>query len=463
MLDRTEPTLADGTPIANMVMDTTKEVSMRALADPEIYKLELERIFTKTWICLGHDSELPEAGDYVVRNMGGDQVIVARAADGEIHVSLNICPHRGMRICSAEAGKAMIHRCVYHGWAFRPDGSFVGAPVERERMHGDIFSKRELGLDKARVSLYGGLIFATWNHEGPSLDDHLGDMKWYFDVLFNRSDRGLEVLQPPHRLLIPANWKSIGEQSANDGFHTLTLHRSIMELGQMGVTTESIYDAAPGMYGIDIGHPKGHTARCIPAEHTFQNAQDMHVSEMSVQDRIRVLPPPGISPDMLPELDRHLDEGQIRLLAEHPPLTGSIFPTCFFLFLYVPMPDGTMSSTIILHNFTPISIDQVEFQTWFLAEKDASPEMKRQMLANGIRWFGSSGILDQDDAETWPNMTRSAKGPRGAAGTLKYQALTGHHKPDGWPGGALVYPGFSKDDTQWNWWLSWRDMMTAVG
>src|ERR1700741_3168472 len=129
MLDRTEPTLFDGTPISRLVMDATQEVSMRVIADAEIYKLELERIFTKTWICLGHDSELPQAGDYVVRNMGADQVIVAR------------------------------------------------------RLHGDIRSKAQLGLDKARVSLYGGLIFATWNHEGPSLEDHLGDMKWYFDVL----------------------------------------------------------------------------------------------------------------------------------------------------------------------------------------------------------------------------------------------------------------------------------------
>ena len=234
MLERTSPVLPDGTPIASLVNDVTKEVSMRVLADPDLHRLELERVFTRTWICLGHDSEIPNVGDYVVRNMGGDQVIVARGPDNEVHVSLNVCPHRGMRICSAEAGNAMVHRCVYHGWAFRPDGEFIGAPVERERMHGDIFAKDQLGLDKARVTVYGGVIFATWNLEGPSLDDFLGDMKFYYDMLFCRTDKGLEVLGPPQRLIIDANWKTAGEQSACDGFHTLTLHQSLLDRGVMG-------------------------------------------------------------------------------------------------------------------------------------------------------------------------------------------------------------------------------------
>src|SRR5690606_17456542 len=116
------------------------------------YDLEMERIFGKTWLLLGHESEIPEAGDFVVRNMGEDSVIVARGDDGKIHVSLNVCPHRGMRVCLADEGNAKIHTCIYHGWAFKPNGDFVGAPVAREKMHGDILPKEELGLKKARVT-----------------------------------------------------------------------------------------------------------------------------------------------------------------------------------------------------------------------------------------------------------------------------------------------------------------------
>src|SRR3546814_14421930 len=98
----------------------------------------MKHIFAKTWPMLAHQTEIPESGDYVVRDMGEDQVIVGRTSDGAIHVSLNICPNRGMRICMGYAGNAAVHRCIYHGWAFRPDGSFIVAPGEREQMHGEI-------------------------------------------------------------------------------------------------------------------------------------------------------------------------------------------------------------------------------------------------------------------------------------------------------------------------------------
>ena len=146
-----------------------REVSVAALHDQQLYELELENIFAKAWLMIGHDSEIPNTGDYVVRLMGEDQVIVARAADGQVHVSLNVCPHRAMHVCLADSGNARVHKCIYHGWAFRPDGSFIGAPVEREHMHGNIKTKEQLGLKKARVQVYGGLIFATWNHDGPDL------------------------------------------------------------------------------------------------------------------------------------------------------------------------------------------------------------------------------------------------------------------------------------------------------
>src|SRR5690606_18646718 len=209
----------------------------RVMNDKELYELEMERIFARTWLLLGHESEIPKAGDYIMRDMAEDNVIVTRDRENEIHVMLNVCPHRGMKVCTAEAGNAHAHRCIYHGWAFRSDGSFIGAPIEKEQMHGNVRSKDELGLKKARVHLYGGLIFATWSKD-LSFDDFLGDAKYYLDQLFCRTDAGLEMLGPPQRFMVPCNWKIAGEQSGSDGFHTLTLHRSLMEGGIMGGTAE---------------------------------------------------------------------------------------------------------------------------------------------------------------------------------------------------------------------------------
>jgi phenylpropionate dioxygenase-like ring-hydroxylating dioxygenase large terminal subunit len=173
---RQETRLSDGTSLSDLINLQTREVQLRVLADAEIHELEMERIFGKTWLLLGHESEIPNAGDYVVRDMGADQVIVARARDGQVYVSLNICPHRGMRVCTSEAGNAHVHKCIYHGWAFKPNGDFLGAPVEKEKMHGEILAKDQLGLRKARVRLYGGLFFASWARDGESFEEVLGDM-----------------------------------------------------------------------------------------------------------------------------------------------------------------------------------------------------------------------------------------------------------------------------------------------
>lgn len=326
-------------------------------------------------------------------------------------------------------------------------------------MHGDIYPKEQLGLRKARVQLYGGLIFATWNLDGPSLEEFFGDMKFYYDMLFCRTDKGLEVLGPPQRFIVPANWKAAGEQSASDGFHTLTLHRSLMEMGMLGADGDTIYDHAPAMYGVDIGSPHGHSLRCIPAEQTFRLVMNMDVKNLSVDERLKILPPPGITAELLEQVRAKMTPGQLRLLGEAPPQVGGMFPNVLILFIYAPQMDGTMSSALALHTYVPRGPDHLEFINWIFAERDAPESVKRAMLANSIRQSGTSGTIEQDDSDTWPLMSKNARGAIGRQSTLKYQALLGEKKPENWPGGGLVYDGFTKDDTQWNWWKYWRELM----
>ena len=151
------------------------------MSDEALYQLELEKLFGMGWNLLGHESEIPAVNDYMVRPMGEDLVIVQRDREGKIHVTLNVCSHRGMRVALGEYGNTAVHKCIYHGWAFRPNGDFIGAPVDKEKMHGEICSKAELGLEKARVHLYGGLIFSTWNIDGPSFEEYLGDVQGIVD------------------------------------------------------------------------------------------------------------------------------------------------------------------------------------------------------------------------------------------------------------------------------------------
>jgi hypothetical protein len=83
------------------------------------------------------------------------------------------------------------------------------------------------------------------------------------------------------------------------------------------------------------------------------------------------------------------------------------------------------------------------------------------MRAAATHGTGTSGIIEQDDSDTWPHMTESAKGVIGRTETLKYQAILGENRPADWPDKAKVYEGFGKDDAQWEWWLAYHKLMTA--
>jgi len=461
MLHNSGLTLTDGTTIDDLIDRDMNEVSLRVMNDKELYEVEMERIFARTWLLLGHETEIPKAGDYVMRDMAEDNVILSRDRSGEIHVMLNVCPHRGMKVCTAEAGNAHAHRCIYHGWAFRADGSFIGAPIEKEQMHGNKRGKDELGLKKAKVHLYGGLIFATWNEDLP-FEEYLGDAKFYLDQLFCRTDSGLEMLGPPQRFVLPCNWKIPGEQSGSDGFHTLTLHRSLMEGGIMGGTAESIYDTAPGMYGVDLSVPQGHTLRCLEAAQTFKMFADVSFEGKSVEECLHLLPPPGITKDLIPQLFKNLSEDQVKQLATIPPQVGGMFPNILIAFIFAPRADGGASGALSLHTYVPKGPDRVEFVNFIFAEKDAPEDVKRDMLQNAIWSTGTSGTIEQDDADTWPQIMRNSRGHMSKTITLKYQALHGHERPEGWVGGGDLYPGFTKDDTQWAWWMAYYDLMTRA-
>ena len=448
---------------ASLVDLDKHEVRMRVFSDNAVYEEEMDKIFGKAWLIVAHESEIPQTGDFVVRDMGSDKVIVARAADGGISVVLNVCPHRGMRVCLTEEGNAPVFRCIYHGWGFRHDGSFIGAPIPKEKMEGEGVDKSGLGLKRARVTLYGGLVFATWNESG-SLDEFLGDYKFYTDTLFLRTKAGMELLGPPQKATINANWKTAGEQSAGDGFHTLTLHRSLMELGRIGGTgdTEMNEKIAPAMYAVEVS-ANGHGCRLIPPYKSLRSLIGKKNDELSVDEELTHLPPPGLTPEMVPELKTHLSDDQLWVLANNPPAAGGIFPNIGFLWLYTQQLDGTLGARMALHTFVPRGPDKFEFWTWAFAEKDAPELFKQKMLEATVQSLGNTGMTELDDAETWPHMQQSARGAVGRDLTIKYQAIAGENRPTKWPAsaGGLVFEGFSKDDTQWQWWLKWKELMDA--
>ena len=99
-------------------MDSYDQVSLSSLIrpdrvhkdyyiDPEIFKLEIDRIFSKSWLLVGHESQVPNPGDYVTLTLLDQPMLMSRHRDGSIHVMFNRCSHRGARVCTKPSGKAL--------------------------------------------------------------------------------------------------------------------------------------------------------------------------------------------------------------------------------------------------------------------------------------------------------------------------------------------------------------------
>ena len=97
------------------------------LTDPDIYELEIDKIFGHTWQFLAHETELKDSGSYVTRWMVNDPVLLVKNRKGDIKGYLNSCTHRGTQLCTADHGNKKNFTCPYHGWNFKNDGTFIGA------------------------------------------------------------------------------------------------------------------------------------------------------------------------------------------------------------------------------------------------------------------------------------------------------------------------------------------------
>src|SRR5437868_1630696 len=92
-------------------------------------------------------------------------------------------PHRGMEVCWADSGNASMFKCPYHGWTFDHHGDLQAAPAEKQ-MYGD-WDKSKFGLGTARAEVRNGIVYGNFDSDAPSLEDYLGDLTWYQDLMYD--------------------------------------------------------------------------------------------------------------------------------------------------------------------------------------------------------------------------------------------------------------------------------------
>lgn len=185
--------------------------------DPAILAEEMERIGQTCWHCVGRASRIARRGDYFLKTVAGESLIILRDRQGLARAHFNVCRHRGTRICEEAAGHfSETIQCPYHAWTWTTDGRLIGAPHMQE-VEG--FAKQDYPLHQAAIAEWEGFLFVN-------LAEHPVPFEEAFAPVLHRFQRfGLGALEVGRsiRYEIRSNWKLVF-QNYCECLHCPTIH-----------------------------------------------------------------------------------------------------------------------------------------------------------------------------------------------------------------------------------------------
>ncbi len=347
-------------------------VNRSAMTDPEVFTRERDLIFSRSWLYIGHETELKKPNDFKTRSVGGRPLIFARDAHGKIQVWVNSCPHRGATICRESHGNARFLTCFYHGWSFSTSGETVSIPDDAS--YGPNFARPGLAAP-AHVDSYRGFVFINFNPEAVSLVSYLAGATEYLDLVADQSNVGMTVLEGTHEYSVRANWKLLVENSY-DGYHAVTTHQRYFEM----------VAAARGREATSIGASRG-----IP----LGNGHAVGVSRATLGR--------ALSEDAQAERDAHFanlrakyGSAWVDRLSDSRNLV--IFPNLIVIDLVMG---------VLIRKIDPISPDYMEVTAWELAPPEEGAALRRQRLDNFLTFWGPGGLASPDDVEALESCQRS--------------------------------------------------------
>ena len=343
--------------------------------DEAIFREEVEKIWFRTWVYIGHESEIPQTNDFVTKSLGPMPVLMVRDMKGEVRLLLNRCPHRGNAVCVQEKGNRARFTCPYHSWTFANDGRLIGYAFPEGYRDAP---KNELGLGQVpRVESYRGFVFGCMDPDVIPLEEHLAGARRTLDQACDNSPTGeIEVTAGFLKHRTRANWKFILENEC-DGYHPAFVHSSIF----------SVSDS-------QIGSIYGDDAVCVT------RALGQGHTEVDVRPEFRRRDEPlswfGTTAARLPAYVQQMNAAYGEEKAREIMIDGMphvmIFPNLFIaeIQIFVIQP---VSANESIQNVTAIQFK-------------GAPDMNRRLRQQTMGSVGPAGFLLADDTEMYERNQR---------------------------------------------------------
>ncbi|MGQ0699339.1 MAG: aromatic ring-hydroxylating oxygenase subunit alpha [Panacagrimonas sp.] len=346
--------------------------------DEALFQAELEKIWYRTWVYVGHVSEVPNVNDFVMKSIGPQPVIMTRDKDGTVHLLLNRCAHRGNQVCAEQKGNRGSFTCPYHGWTFNNNGSLRGFPFADGYETAD---KTQLGLGRVtRVGIYKGFVFGSFAADGPTLAEYLCGARDAIDRLVETSPEGeVEITAGFLKHRAKSNWKFLVENET-DGYHPQFVHASIFSVAKSGIG--DLYGSKSTALARDLGN--GHTENDLRPE--FRRIGKPMGWFGTHEDRV---------PDYTARMKAAYGEEKARQIMIDGTPHVMIFPNLFI-------------AEIQIFVIQALAVDDTVQHVTALQFKGA-PDLNRRLRQQTMGSVGPAGFLLADDSEMYERTQRGVQ------------------------------------------------------
>lgn len=423
-------------------------VHRRIYGDPQIFELEMERIFGKTWVYVGHESQVTKPGDFATTRIGRLPMVMVRHSDGDIHVIHNQCAHRGAMVVAQESGNVEEFVCCYHGWTYGTDGKLIRVPLQHDYpAHFNPDDPATAMVKAPRVESYRGFVFASLAADGPPLTDFLGYMTTSFDDMVDRAPNdGLELDGGVFKHAYDGNWKLYLENLC-DAAHPLFVHQS---------STEAAREQDDGVHTDGAGEIAVRQMRQNGAPYKFWQEQvgiwtyengHSYLGDYHDDEKLVAAKRDETFMEYIAAMEREKGEEETKRILDVTRWNSNIYPNLSF-----------MSQFRQLRVVHPVSVNRTEVFTYSFRLKGAPEKMFEDTVAFANVTNGTGSLVLTDDLEIYGRIGVGVNA--GGAEWIEVGRGYATDRPDE-HGGVM-----GKDSTSEvyirNMYDAWRDYMTAA-